>query len=198
MTMQIALQGFAARDAGRIGGRMGTQRGMIALLVVFVAGLAMYLMTQKPPGSEPPSRPAPDVPVILEPDPKSFPLSSLKGKVVVLDFWATWCGPCRESIPEVERIYRKYKGKAIQVIGVSEDNPSTQGNIPQVQQALGMTYPIMIANKAPDIAEKYSTGSIPALYVIDKEGKIRDVESGFDPSTGLSKVDDLIARLLEE
>ncbi len=177
---------------------MGTQRGMIALLVVFVVGMAMYLMSQKPPGTEVAGRPAPDVKLILEPDPKSFPLSSLKGKVVVLDFWATWCGPCRESIPEVERIFQKYKGKAIQFVGVSEDDPSTAGNIPRVQQSLGMTYPIMIANKAPDIAEKYSIGSIPALYVIDKEGKIRDVESGFNPSAGLSKVDDLIARLLEE
>ena len=176
---------------------MGSQRGMVALLVVFVVGLAVFLMTQKPPGAQQ-SQPAPDVPLILEPDPKSFPLSSLRGKVVVLDFWATWCGPCRQSIPDVERLYQKYKDKGLLVVGVSEDDPNTQASIPSVQQALGMTYPIMIASKAPEIAQKFSTGSIPALFVIDKKGNVRHTQTGYDPEGGMRKVDALVADLLDE
>ena len=179
---------------------MGTQRGLIAALAIFVIALAMYLMTQKPPGLGDNGKraPAPDVTLVLEPGAKSVPLSSLKGKVVLLDFWATWCGPCKMSIPELERVYKKYQGKGVEVIGVSVDQPISQPQIPEVQKALGMTYPIMIAMKAPDILKKYATGSIPALYVIDKQGDIRVVNQGFDPQKGMADVEELIDKLLNE
>jgi thiol-disulfide isomerase/thioredoxin len=179
---------------------MGTQRGLIAALVLFVIALTIYLMTQKPPGIGDSGKhaAAPEVTLMLEPGAKSLLLSSLKGKVVLLDFWATWCGPCKMSIPEVERLYKKYQGKGVEVVGVSLDEPSSQPNIPAVQKALGMTYPIMIATKAPEILQKYGAGSIPTLYVIDKRGDVRLVSEGFDPNKGLTAVEDLVDKLRDE
>ena len=176
---------------------MVTQRGMIAALVLFILALTL-LITQRAPIAEN-MRPAPDAALVLEPGAKRMRISDLKDKVVLLDFWATWCGPCRQSIPEVERIYKKYQSKGVVVVGVSEDDPSTQGNIPAVQQALGMTYPIMIGSKAPEIFRQYpGNGGIPVLYLIDKQGRIKHMQEGYDPAKGMSQVDAMIQGLLEE
>ena len=71
-------------------------------------------------------------------------LSELKGKVVILDFWATWCGPCRMSIPELVHLYEKYKDKGLVVVGVSTDEPETLQNIPDTVEELKINYPIVI------------------------------------------------------
>lgn len=176
---------------------MSTQRGMIVALVLFVIGLLLFINTEKPPGTSK-EGPAPDVTLILEPQEKHIQLASLKGKVVILDFWATWCGPCKASIPELERIYEKYKGKGLEVIGVSVDQETTQSQIPAVTHALGMMYPIMIATKSPDIVNKYGADAIPMMYVIGKNGDLRKTQRGLDPREGLAEIDELIEKLLAE
>ena len=176
---------------------MSTQRGMIVALVLFVIGLLLFINSEKPrvTGNE---GPAPDVALILEPQEKHIQLASLKGKVVILDFWATWCGPCKDSIPELERIYQKYKGKGLEVVGVSVDQVTTQPQILLAKQALGITYPIMIATKSPEIIDKYSSDAIPMMYVLDKNGDIRKTQQGLDPKKGLAEIDELIEKLLAE
>ena len=176
---------------------MSTQRGMIVALVLFVLGLTFFISTQKPQGADK-EGPAPNVTLVLEPQGKKMQLSAFKGKVVVLDFWATWCGPCKASIPELEQVYEKYKGKGLEVVGVSVDDERTQPQIPQVKQALGITYPIMIALKSPDIIKEYGAGAIPTMYVIDKKGDIRKTQQGLDPKKGLADIDELIGQLLQE
>ncbi len=69
---------------------------------------------------------------------------------------------------------------------------------PPCKQALGITYPTVIGDKTPALFKNYSAGSMPTLYVIDKQGNIRLQESGFDSGNGLSKVDELIETLLKE
>ena len=133
---------------------MQTQRGMMMLLVGFIGMLALFLMTQKPPGAAS-DRPAPDAPLQLDPNGPPISISALRGKVVVLDFWATWCGPCRMSMPELEKLYEKYHSKGLEVVGVSADDPSTQAQIPAVKQALGITYPTVIGLKTPDLLKNY-------------------------------------------
>ena len=176
---------------------MQTQKGMITLLVGLICVLALFLMTQKPPGAAE-DKPAPDAPLMLDPNGPPVMISSLRGKVVVLDLWATWCGPCRMSMPELEKIYQKYRGKDVEVIGVSADDPSTQPQIPAVKQALGVTYPTVIGDKTPSLLKNYSASGLPMLYVIDKQGNIRLQEAGFDSVNGLAKADKLIDTLLKE
>lgn len=169
---------------------------MITLLVGLICVLALFMRTQQSPGAE--DRPAPDAPLMLNANGPPIMISSLRGKVLVLDLWATWCGPCRMSMPELEKVHQKYRGKDVEVIGVSADDASSQSRIPLVKQALGVTYPTPIGEKTPEFFKKYSAGSLPMLYVIDKQGIIRLQETGFDNVNKLKKVDGLVQKLLDE
>jgi len=100
-------------------------------------------------------------------------LDKYKGKVVLLDFWATWCGPCRVDMPQVIQLYKKYNKKGFEIIGISLDNnklaldkylKSNDMKLPQFFDGQGWK------NK---IAQDYGVKSIPATYLIDRKGKIR-------------------------
>lgn len=157
--------------------------------------LMLVLMNQRPQIA---SGPAPDVDIIVEPTHETMRLSGMTGHVVILDFWATWCGPCKIAMPQLEKIYQKYKQNQVAVFGISVDNAQGQKNIPAVQKALGITFPIMIAEKYPPIVAKYDASSLPTLYVIDKKGRIRKVEQGVDRVHGLDALDELVGDLVKE
>ena len=109
-------------------------------------------------------------------------LSQFKGKsVVLLDFWASWCIPCRESIPHLKTLYKKYHSKGFQVIAVSEDYKRKPWTDAVKQDSTGMWYHIPVAEKWPcgpsqltndDIYQNYFVQSIPVQILIDKNGKI--------------------------
>ena len=109
-------------------------------------------------------------------------LSQFKGKSeVILDFWASWCVPCRESIPHLKTIYKKYHSKGLEVIAVSLDENRKAWIEAVKQDSTGMWYQIPIAEKWPcgpnqltndDIEQNYSYRGIPNLILIDKNGKI--------------------------
>ncbi len=103
-------------------------------------------------------------------------LSSMKGKVVLLEFWATWCPPCRASIPGIERLYEKYKDKGVVVLAVSMDDGGWDA-VQSFVKEYGMKYTVLKGNDA--VSEKYQVRSIPMLLVVDKEGKIVKRYLGF-------------------
>lgn len=138
------------------------------------------------------------VPDIALPTGKGSPpikLTSLKGKVVILDFWATWCGPCRMSVPEVADLYRTYKSQGLQVVGVAVDDESTRQQVPSTANELGINYPIAYAADAPDLGHYFDYSSIPSMYLIDRQGKIAEHIAGYDPGGSLS---DKVKALLKQ
>jgi len=176
---------------------MATKRGLVILLVVFVLGMGGYMMTQPSPGSLS-AKAAPDMDLPLSSPAKHTTLAALKGKVVLLDFWATWCGPCKMSMPDIQTLYTKFKDRGLVVIGISEDNAQDRATVETVKKGLGITYPTALAIDIPDIGGKFGHNSIPELYVIDKQGMIRDTEEGWSPDISPPKLDDLISKLLAE
>ena len=100
-------------------------------------------------------------------------LEKLKGKVVLLDFWATWCGPCRVEMPNVVRLYKKNQKKGFEIVGISLDR--SRSAMDQYVKANDMDWPQFFDGKywQNEIAMMYRVRSIPATYLIDKQGVIR-------------------------
>ncbi len=102
-------------------------------------------------------------------------LSDFRGKVVVLDFWATWCPPCRKGIPDLIELKNEYKNSDVEVIGISLDSftrgGATKNDVVPFIKDFGINYPIVIGD--PEVAQQYGgINSIPTSFVIDKEGYI--------------------------
>jgi thiol-disulfide isomerase/thioredoxin len=98
-----------------------------------------------------------------------------KGKVVILNFWATWCPPCREEVPELVQLQAKYKDKLL-VVGASEDDDAPQ-KVQQFVQRFGINYPVVMATK--ELIENY--GGVPALptsFLIDPQGRVMAKHTG--------------------
>jgi thiol-disulfide isomerase/thioredoxin len=110
---------------------------------------------------------------------KKVSLSSLRGKPVMLDFWATWCGPCQMSIPTVQKFYETHKDKGLVVLGVNVDEDPS--NVYAFVKHFNMTYPVLYGGGTP-ISDAYGVEGIPMFVFIDPQGRITRRFNGFDPS----------------
>lgn len=103
-------------------------------------------------------------------------LSALKGKVVLVDFWASWCAPCRESMPFLEKLSKSYKDQGLVVLGVNIDN-----DIDAARKFLKeMPVSFQVVNDAQkSVAKAYAPPTMPSSYIIDKRGVVHVVHAGF-------------------
>ena len=105
-------------------------------------------------------------------DGKIFDLSVLKGKVVVLHFWATWCAPCREEMPALEAVYRQFHDKGLEVLAISADRPRAKDEALQVMHYF--TFPGAMLNESTK-NDLGAVSAIPVTYVIDKKGVVENI-----------------------
>lgn len=107
---------------------------------------------------------------VPELDGQAFDLSAQHGRVVVVNFWATWCPPCREEMPALDAFYRRYHGQGLEMIGLSTDRPHDRSDVTKVMQSF--SYPAAMLDDAkvndfgpPDV--------LPVTFVVDRSGVIR-------------------------
>lgn len=103
-------------------------------------------------------------------------LSQLRGKVVLLNFWATWCGPCRIEMPAMEQLYRSYSRKDFEVLAVSTDAQGAAVTRP-FQQEMGFTFPI-VHDADYRVGLMYGARSLPMTFMVDRNGIVRQKVPG--------------------
>ena len=121
--------------------------------------------------------------------PTSISISALKGKPVILDFWATWCGPCNAEAPILDQVAKKYADRGLVVIGVSQDDSP---ELPREWvKSRRVSYPL--AFDSDRVSHFFDVESLPTLVVLDRNGIVRAVRIGMTPS---SEIQDLVEKVL--
>jgi len=114
---------------------------------------------------------APDI-KLKQPDGTEIALSSLRGKVVLIDFWASWCGPCRRENPFNVKMYDDFKDKGFEIFGVSLDSEAGRWKSAIANDSLVWKHVSDLGGWQSAPAKIYQVSSIPATYLLDKDGKI--------------------------
>jgi peroxiredoxin len=110
---------------------------------------------------------------------KPFALSHYKGKVILLDFWATWCPPCRRQIPGLIELHNRYRTRGFTVIGVSMDESASDAK--RFAKRLKISYPILIGAGRDDLEPAFGTLALPTSFLIDRDGRICRKHDSFTP-----------------
>ena len=122
---------------------------------------------------------------LVSTDGKEINLADYKGKVVILDFWATWCGPCRRGVPDLVSIQKNYKDNVV-VIGISLDDDRTKRDILPFMTEYGVNYPIVFGTS--EVVMNYGNiRAIPTSFIIDQKGNIVDKHIGLVPKETYEK-----------
>lgn len=125
---------------------------------------------------------------------KNIKLSELRGQVVMINFWATWCGPCRQEMPLLEQLYQKYSAMGFTILGVNvEENPN---DAVKWLKERPVTFPILFDNESA-VSELYNVSAMPTTLILDRGGNIRFLHLGYVPGTE-EKYQQEIRKLLKE
>jgi peroxiredoxin len=140
-------------------------RLLAAALLAACAGIASAIS----------SGPAPDF-TLKSLDGPNLRLQEQRGRVVMVNFWATWCGPCRQEMPQLNKLYEKYRGSGFVLLGVNVDDDTR--NAASVAGKLGVKFPVLWdTDKA--VSKRYDLATMPSTVLIDRDGKVRYVHRGY-------------------
>jgi peroxiredoxin len=105
-------------------------------------------------------------------------LSEYRGDVVMINFWATWCGPCRQEMPLLDELYTRYQRVGFNLLGVNIDDDS--GRAMTMIRELGVTFPVLF-DERKEVSKMYDVGAMPVTVIIDRAGQVRYVHHGYKP-----------------
>lgn len=159
------------QSSNGIVGTANVRRALVSWLasaaVVFVAAGALAL----DPGARAPELGMRDL------QGNQVTITGLRGRVVIVDFWASWCEPCAASMPVYQRLYEQYRDRGLTIVGVSQDR--NIDNARQFATRHRITFPVVF-DEGHAIANRYRPPRMPTAYVIDRGGIVRHVHAGYD------------------
>lgn len=121
-------------------------------------------------------------------------LSEQRGQVILLNFWASWCGPCRQELPEFEKLKQKYAKYGFDVWAVNVDNDFNTAL--KFAKPLGLSYPLLF-DAGLTTSQSYKVETMPSTYLLDRDGRVRFIHHGFQPGY-IAKYDAEIYQLVKE
>ena len=161
------------------------RRWEILMLVSLAAGVLWTVVSRVPS--------AVDAPLSTSPSPREgflapdftldmldgtkVTLSELRGKIVLINLWATWCPPCRAEMPALENAYKQYKDSGVVVLGLNVTNQDSEKDIPPFVDEFGLTFPILL-DRDGSVSALYQLKGLPTTYFVNREGIIRTVVVG--------------------
>ena len=110
-------------------------------------------------------------------DGKKVTLSELRGEIVLINLWATWCPPCRAEMPALENAYEQYKDSGVVILGLNVTNQDSEKDIPLFVDEFGLTFPILL-DRDGSVSALYQLRGLPTTYFVNREGIIRTVVVG--------------------
>ena len=122
-------------------------------------------------------RPAPDF-ALKSSTGDNLRLSEYRGDVVMINFWATWCGPCRQEMPLLEELYGRYQRVGFNLLGVNIDDDS--GRAMRMAEELGVSFPVLF-DARKEVSKLYEVEAMPVTVLVDREGTVRYVHHGYKP-----------------
>ena len=143
------------------------RRHLIALAMLAAAGGAHAKAA--------PNAQAPDF-TLRQLDGPNLRLGEQRGRVVLVNFWATWCGPCRVELPHLSRLHDKYRGSGFVLLGVNIDEDPTVAKA--LVSKMGLTFPVLLDSKK-EVVGNYDLNAMPATVLIDRDGRVRHLHRGY-------------------
>ncbi len=140
----------------------------LALMVLAASSLASSGLTGKP---------APDF-ALKSSTGENLRLSEYRGDVVMINFWATWCGPCRQEMPLLDQLYTRYERVGFNLLGVNIDDDSNRAM--DMIRELGVNFPVLF-DARKEVSKLYDVDAMPVTVLIDREGNVRYVHQGYKP-----------------
>jgi cytochrome c biogenesis protein CcmG/thiol:disulfide interchange protein DsbE len=160
-----------------------TLRWRTAFIVALVVGLAWIWVSRVPEGATgsgglPPAptvgHPAPDF-ALATPTGDTLRLRGLRGQAVLINFWASWCGPCRSEMPEFQAAYERYRDQGFTILAVNQGE--AEATATAFAQRLGLTFPIVLDHRG-EASDLYGVRALPTSFFVDREGIVRAVVVG--------------------
>jgi len=153
------------------------------------AGAALSLTAVAALPAVAPSSAAPDFTLRTMAGP-NLRLAEQRGRVVMVNFWATWCGPCRQEMPQLSRLYEKYRASGFVLLGVNVDDDARKAT--ELAGKLGVTFPVLL-DTDKTVSKRYDLSTMPSTVIIDRNGTVRYVHRGY-----LSGYEDTYERQIRE